>query len=250
MQAVAEQKNLDIFTSNKGLVTLYTSSNNGQTFDAAVGSDGKTAVPDPILSATFSEKCVPKDATDWKTIQNGGCQGGDSNPMYPAFATVEDGHNKYMYVSSKRSAVDGKSRVWDKYPTTYKNGDKKVAVHFDYVVPHPWAHDRFMGLDVDANGKTFTVYLCDNVFAVSPPACVQGSQFVKDAQWIQANKHTRWMNKQFGIYLTKYASKAEADSGTGNLNLFEWHGVTGQSNGLSAKLNTAGPIANFEQHNA
>ena len=43
-----------------------------------------------------------------------------------------------------------KKRVWTKL-------DLAEQEHFDYIIPHPKQHDRFLGLDVDANALSNTV---------------------------------------------------------------------------------------------
>ena len=117
--------------------------------------------------------------------------------------------------------------------------------HFDYVKPHPLKSDRFMGLDVEKNGKTYTVYVCDNVFGAGSK-CTKGASQIKDAQWIQANSDTNWGMTNFGVYYTKY--RAGDTDGKGKLDLFEWAGdTTNQLNKINGEIV---PIGNMLQMNA
>jgi hypothetical protein len=54
-----------------------------------------------------------------------------------------------------------------------------IDEHFDFIQPHPDQADRFLGLDIEANARSMTVWVCDNVFA-DYTAEVGGSFSIQD----------------------------------------------------------------------
>jgi len=183
----AEIRSLDIFADNSGLHTLYNSKDHGTTFAPAMGPDGNAL--EPIFDAIYSE--VPMD-----------------NGYYPAFATPEDGANNYLYMS-----MDGGAN--------FKKFD--VEEHFDYIVPHPKVTDRFLGLDVEENAQSMTVFVCDNVMDAFKSGtslkdnCIKAHSQVIDAEWIMHDSSI-WMNKNFGMYFTQFQGDIEDDQ----LVLYKW----------------------------
>ena len=145
MMVLATMPNLDIFADNSEVHNLYISTDYGENYVVADGIVG------PVWDAAFGQVQYP----DTKS--------------YPVFATPEDGKNKFLWISS--DLVTG----FKKLPT---------PEHFDYVVAHPTQHDTIMGLDVDKNGITETLYVCTKVFGPAP-LCSKGAGNVVDADWVE-----------------------------------------------------------------
>ena len=174
-------------------------------------------IDEPILDAVYA-------AVPMKT--------GPHKGKYPAFATPEDGGNKYLYMS-----MDGGANF------------KKFAVdeHFDYIVPHPAVPDRFLGFDVEANAQSMTVFVCDNVMeaftggastGTIKDKCVKAHDQVIDADWIMHDS-SRWMSKNFGIYFTQFKGKIEDDQ----LTLYKWIATIDGEPKKPVKINPSGLVS-------
>lgn len=156
-------------------------------------------VDEPIFDAIYAE--VAMDSSNaW-------------NNYYAAYATPEDGSHNYMFIS-----MDGGAN-FRKF---------EVEEHYDYIVPHPSVADRFLGLDVEDNAQSMTVYVCDNVMEAWGTAnngkvgsikdqCAKAHSKVIDAEWIQQDK-ANWMSANFGLYFTQYTGEIEDDQ----LTLYKW----------------------------